>query len=59
MDIRDNFITKILELLPKEGIIELNTLIDSDEISESSLNKLLEKYNINPKDVMKEIIKES
>lgn len=59
MDIRDNFITKILELLPKEGIVELNALIDSDEISEEKLSELLKKYNIDAKDVMKEIIKEN
>ena len=59
MDIRDNFITKILELLPKEGIVELNALIDSDEISEEKLSGLLKKYNIDAKDVMKEIIKEN
>ena len=50
---RDAFIKGILRLLPEEGLIELNELIDNNTITEESLNNLLKKYNIDPADALK------
>lgn len=50
---RDTFIKEILRLLPEEGLIELNELIDNNTITEESLNNLLKKYNINSADALK------
>ena len=54
-DNTDKFIDKVLEILPSEGLEELNAMIDGGQISKESLEDLLKKYNINPATIAKDI----
>lgn len=58
VNITDEFIKKVLAILPEEGLKKLNAMIDDDNISEDSINTLLQEYNIDPKTIIEEIKKE-
>ncbi len=53
-----DFTSAIVEAMPEEGLQELNKLIDSDEMTESKLDALLEKYNIDKVAIMQKLQKE-
>lgn len=53
-----DFTAAIVEAMPTEGLQELNQLIDSDEITESKLDALLEKYNIDKIAIMRKLQEE-
>ena len=57
-NIADEFIKKVLAILPEEGLKKLNAMIDDDNISEDSVNTLLREYGIDPKIIIEEIKKE-
>lgn len=44
-------IKKIIQLLPNEGIKELNEIIDDDELNDSKITRLFAKYNVKPEDI--------
>ena len=50
-----DFTSAIVEAMPEEGLQELNKLIDSDEMTESKLDALLEKYNIDKVAIMQKL----
>ena len=54
-DNTDKFIDRVLEILPSEGLEELNAMIDEGKTSKESLEDLLKKYNINPATIAKDI----
>lgn len=53
-----DFTSAIVEAMPEEGLQELNKLIDNDEMTESKLDALLEKYNIDKVAIMQKLQKE-
>lgn len=53
-----DFTSAIIEAMPEEGLQELNKLIDNDEMTESKLDALLEKYNIDKVAIMQKLQKE-
>lgn len=53
-----DFTAAIVEALPEEGLHELNALIESDEMTESKLDALLQKYHINKIAIMQKLQKE-
>ncbi|MDO4753353.1 MAG: hypothetical protein Q4A36_03970 [Candidatus Saccharibacteria bacterium] len=59
MDITDEFIKKILNILPPEGLGKLNSMIDNNEISEQTIESLLAEYGIDKVAIVKEIQGES
>ncbi|MBR2766738.1 hypothetical protein IKD67_01475 [Candidatus Saccharibacteria bacterium] len=53
-----DFTAAIVEAMPEEGLQELNELIKNNEITESKLDALLEKYHIDKIAIMQELQKE-
>ena len=53
-----DFTSAIVEAMPEEGLQELNELIESDEITESKLDALLKKYNVDKIAIMQKLQKE-
>ncbi len=53
-----DFTSAIIEAMPEEGLQELNKLIDNDEMTESKLDALLKKYNIDKVAIMQKLQKE-
>ena len=53
-----DFTSAVVEAMPEEGLQELNELINSDEMTESKLDALLNKYNIDKIAIMQELQKE-
>ena len=53
-----DFTSAIIEAMPEEGLQELNKLIDNDEMTESKLDALLEKYNIDKVAIMQKLQKQ-
>ena len=54
----DKFIKKVLDILPDDGLQKLNTMIDNNEVTEASVNELLQQYNIDVASIIKSIKEE-
>ena len=54
MSIIDEFIEGVVLSLPDEGLEKLNELLDEGNFTEGKLSALLQEYDVNPLEILKE-----
>lgn len=59
MDFSDETYKKLIGALPDEGINELNTLLDNENINEKDILDLYEKYGVSVEGLLKDIANEA